>query len=106
MRVRFEISGGFGSSPFGTLATEMEDSNLPDAERRALHETLDAVEAGDGAGLSSGDEHGELLYRLRVDERDVEVVYDDMTMPVDVWPLVELLRDRAIAERIERHRSD
>ena len=30
------------------------------------------------------------------------VVYDDRTLPVDLLPLIEVLRDRAIEERIER----
>jgi len=107
MRLWFEMSGEWGGSSFDALATEVDSKALPDGERRALHETVDAVRAGDDAGLDEEARAQGTIYRLRVDDGTVtEVVYDDRTLPVDLLPLIELLRDRAIDERIERNRNE
>ena len=117
MRLRFEMSGMPGSSTLEALVTDLDDSELPAAERRALHETVEAVRSGDDAGLAADDHVDGVTYRLELDdgvatdggdggsgEIVLDVVYDDRSLPVDLMPLIDFLRDRAIEERIERNR--
>jgi hypothetical protein len=111
MRLRFEMSGMVGEPGAAVLDTEVEAAELPATERRAIQETLDAVMAGDDAGLDPDEPSTGVNYRLVISDEPnlqpetTELVFDDASLPVDLLPLIELLRDRAIDERIERNRA-
>ena len=109
MRLRFEMSAVDGSIA-DVLAVEVDSEELPDEERRALHETVEAVRGGDDAGLERPDVAEGVLYHLHISpasELDpIEISYDEPTLPVDLRPLVEHLRDLAIEARLARVQRD
>lgn len=116
MRLLFEMSGMSGE-PDAALDTEIEVDELPNSERRALEETIEAVRAGDDAGLDDSTASEGMTYRLLIgprreaartgaDEEAIELIFDERTLPVDLLPLIEVLRDRAIEERIAKNRRE
>ncbi len=109
MRLRFEMSI-VGASADDALSAEVNSGELPDGERAALQETLEALRSGDDAGLASPAAAEGTIYRLQVsgDGRHdtIAIVYDEATLPVDLRPLIELLRDLAIEARIASSRVD
>lgn len=116
MRLFFEMSGMSGD-PEAALDTEIDVDELPVLERGALEETIDAIRAGDDAGLDDSITPEGTTYRLVIgpirevtsrddDDEAIELIFDERTLPVDLLPLIEVLRDRAIEERIAKNRRE
>ena len=115
MRLLFEMSGISGERE-AALDTEIDVDELPDLERRAVEETVQAVRSGDDAGLETSAASEGTTYRLLIrpsrnttsrsdDAEEIEMIFDERTLPVDLLPLIEVLRDRAIEERIAKNRQ-
>ncbi|MGI9614675.1 MAG: hypothetical protein ACR2QO_17325 [Acidimicrobiales bacterium] len=99
------------------LDTDIDVDELPVPERGALEETIDAIRSGDDAGLDDSTAPEGTTYRLVIraipegtsggdDGEAIELVFDERTLPVDLLPLIEVLRDRAIEERIAKNRRE
>ena len=108
MRLRFEMSAGDGSID-DALVIEVDRAELPTDEGRALDETIQAVRDGDDPGLEAHEAAEGFRYRLHVFDAPhgdgIDIHYDEPTLPVDLLPLVEHLRDRAIEAR-QAHTRD
>ena len=104
MRLRFEMSGGYGGI-FATrpLAYDVTLDELPDSDRRALSDVLSASGLLEASPLASAppSRPDALTYRLTITAggQSRRFVFDDISVPPAARPLLQHLQARAITLR-------
>jgi hypothetical protein len=111
MRVRFEMSGGYGGLfAAEPLEVDVDSSTLPEKERAAFVEMVRVAMASDAVGAEQGEVMPDLMtYKLRIvdegaaeDAPTWEAVVDDRTVPDEMVPLIDYMRTAALRRRAEQ----
>ncbi len=104
MRVRFEMSGGYGSLYAAEpLTTEVDSEALPEVERDDLVRMARAAMAAVLVSEQPEMAPDLMSYRLEIVDGDHwEVVMDVQTVTEDVWPLIAYMLATAIQWRLEQ----
>lgn len=102
MRVHFKMSGGYGGL-FAAEPLEVEidtDDPAVDAAVRAHLVGLVAATRSSLPAIDGGEAPDQMTYEITIDD-GVPTAHQltDAGMPESAWPLVEYLRDQALARR-------
>ena len=95
MKIRFRQTGGFGGL---VLGCDLETSALPPAEAQELARLVKQADLEKIQTRRSEKGRDLQIYEIAVEnEITVKASFDDMSMPANIRPLLDFLRQRARA---------
>jgi Emfourin len=100
MKVRFRQTGGFGGL---VLGCDLNTSTLAPAEAQELTRLIKQADLGKIHARRSEKARDLQNYEIAVEnEITAKASFDDMTMPANIKPLLDFLRQRARAVPLDR----
>ena len=95
MKIRFRQTGGFGGL---VLGCDLETSTLPPAEAQELTRLVKQADLGKIHARRNEKGRDLQIYEIAVEnEITAKASFDDMSMPANIRPLLDFLRQRARA---------